>query len=60
MLKMITQLSCILKLVFVCFYLDYSHICFAVSSAIDISYEIIDVYAVTSRNTKITNIHFKI
>jgi hypothetical protein len=47
---MITQLSYNLKLFFICFYLDYSHINFTVSSAIDISYEIIEVFAVTSRN----------
>jgi len=50
MLKMITKLLFILKLFFICFYLSYSHISFTVSSAIDISYEIIEVYAVTSRN----------
>ena len=50
MLKMITQISYILKLFFICFYLDYSHISFTISSAIDISYEIIEVFTVTSRN----------
>ena len=50
MLKMITQLSHIIKLFFICFYLDYSHISFTLSSAIDISCEIIEVLAVTSRN----------
>ena len=56
MLKMIKQLSYILKLFFICFYLNYSHVSFTVSSAIDINYEIIEVFAVTSRN-KQTLIH---
>jgi hypothetical protein len=60
MIKMITQFLYILNLFFICSYLGYSHISFTVSSATDISSEINEVYAVTSRNKQTTSIPFKI